>query len=327
MTMSNYIAKVAIVGAGGNSGSFMTKALISTGKHVVTAISREDSQSKLPDGVIVKKVDYNRPETIVEALRGQDALIITLSGHVPKGTDTELINAASEAGVPWVLPNEWSPDSANEDLVKDVFPFQSKVVVRKAIEHLGKSSYISVVTGFWYEWSLAIAPAFGIDLSNRKATFYDEGETKISVSTWPHIGRAVAALLSLPIRPEKEDSKQPCLENFRNKVVYTNSFTINQKEMFESALRVTGTKEDDWTTIKEPSHERYASGLEEIKQGQRIGFAKMMYTRVFFPDGCGDFEHKGTLNELLGLPKQGTEELDEATKVAIERAKATSWGH
>lgn len=105
----------------------MTDALLKTGKHVVTAITRIDSQSKLPNGVIVKKIDYEKPETIMEALKGQDALVITLSGMV-HGKDLEeiLINAAAEAGVPWILPNEWSPDTANDDLIRDVSVFQSK---------------------------------------------------------------------------------------------------------------------------------------------------------------------------------------------------------
>ncbi len=93
--------------------------------------------------------------------------------------------------------------------------------------------------------------------------------------------------------------------------------------MLESALRVTNTKKDDWTIKKEPAQERYSSGIEEIKEGKRIGFAKMMYTRVFYRDGCGDFEHnKGTLNSLLDLPE---EDIDEATKAAIERSKASNW--
>lgn len=134
----------------------------------------------------------------------------------------------------------------------------------------------------------------------------------------------MAALLSLPIKPEGSN-REACLESLKNKVVYINSFTVSQKDMLESAARVTGTKQDDWTIAKEPSHERYASGLAEIKEGQRIGFAKMMYTRVFYPDGCGDFENnKGTINSLLGLPKEG---IDEATERAIERSNAPSWVH
>lgn len=136
------------------------------------------------------------------------------------------------------------------------------------------------------------------------------------------VGRAVSALLSLPIRPEGSN-KEACLENLKNKVVYVNSFTVNQKDMLASAVRVTGTKEDDWTITKEPAQERYSSGIKEIREGKRIGFAKMMYTRVFYPDGCGDFEHnKGTINGLLELPK---EDIDEATMAAIERSKHSNW--
>lgn len=91
----------------------------------MTAITRDNSKTKLPEGVIVKKVDYDNPQTLVEALKEQDALVITLGAY---GLDAEkqLITAAAEAGVSWILPNEWSPDSANEALVKDVFIFKGK---------------------------------------------------------------------------------------------------------------------------------------------------------------------------------------------------------
>lgn len=181
-----------------------------------------------------------------------------------------------------------------------------------------------MVTGFWYEWSLAIAPAFGFDFVKKSVTFFDEGQTKISVSTWPQVGRAVAALLSLPISADGGAANEgACLDALRNKVVYVNSFSASQQDMFESALRVTGTKEEEWTINKEPSHERYANGIKEMQQGNRIGFAKMMYTRVFYPDGCGDFETgRGTLNKILGLPH---ENIDEATERAIERSKQSQW--
>lgn len=105
--------------------------------------------------------------------------------------------------------------------------------------------------------------------------------------------------------------------------MYVSSFTVSQKDMLESALRVTGTKMDDWKIIKESSSARYDAGSEAMKGGDRMGFIKLMYTRVFYPDGSGNFEQsKGTANELLELPR---EDLDEATKAAIERQKNSSW--
>lgn len=82
--------------------------------------------------------------------------------------------------------------------------------------------------------------------------------------------------------------------------------------MLESTLRVNGTKKDDWTITKQPAQERYFSGIKDMQEGKCISFIKMMYTRVFYPDGCGDFEHnKVTLNSLLDLPE---EDIDEVTK-------------
>lgn len=211
---------------------------------------------------------------------------------------------------------------------------------------LGKSSYIALSTGFWYEWSLAIPTAYGLDFANRSVTFFDEGETKISTSTWPQVcfvapqnpfafhivsfneinhqvGRAVASILSLPITPEEPNPKAS-LENLKNKLLYMPSFTVSQREMFESALRVTGTKESDWTISKESAQERFTNAIKEMHEGNNAGFVKMLYTRVFYPDGSGDTENsKGTVNALLGLPK---EDLDVATKAAEVRSRTHPFG-
>lgn len=81
----------------------MAEGLLKTGKHTVTAITRHNSTSTLPQGIISKQIDYEKPETLVDALRGQDALVITLSGYSPiQETEDKLVRAAAEAGVPWM---------------------------------------------------------------------------------------------------------------------------------------------------------------------------------------------------------------------------------
>ncbi|KAH8813010.1 hypothetical protein F5884DRAFT_751303 [Xylogone sp. PMI_703] len=316
MATANHISKIAIVGSSGNVGRYMTEALLKTGRHTVTAITRPETKGTFPQGVVVKEVDYSKPETLVEALRGQEALVITISGHAPiREIEEKLIRAAGEAGVPWILPNEWSPDSAHEGIVNDVFIFKSKVAARKLIEEIGKSSYIAVATGFWYEYSLSIPSNYGFNFANRTVRFYDDGEIKISTSTWPQVGRAVAGLLSLPITPEGPNT-EACLESLRNKVVYVNSFTINQKDMLASVLRQTETKEEDWTITKVPAQELHSTSSKQIAEGKKDAYASYLYSRIFFPDGSGDFEHKGTLNSMLNLPK---EDIDEATNNAIKR--------
>ena len=71
------------------------------------------------------------------------------------------------------------------------------VATRKLIEDIGKSSYLAIATGFWYEYSLGIPANYGIDFVNRTATLFDQGETKISTSTWPQVSPVLVRVSSL----------------------------------------------------------------------------------------------------------------------------------
>ena len=276
----------------------------------------------MPSGVHVKKVDYDNPSSLVEALRGQDALVITMQPMAPGDPEKKLMEAAAEANVPWVFPNEWGFDTTNEALVKDTLFGMGKKDTYALLTKTGKSSFIAVCCGFWYEWSLSMSLGYGFDLVNRAVTLYDEGETKICTSTWPQVGNTVASLLSLPVHAEKGEA---CLEMFKDNYVYVSSFTVSQKDMLDSVLRVTKTKITDWKVEKEPSQERYKNGKEEMAKGDMRGFPKQMYARVFYPDDSGNTaKTKGLQNELLGLPK---ENLDEFTGKAIERAKVSQAGY
>jgi len=301
----------------------MAEALVATGKHTVTALTRPDSTSEIPNGVKSVTVDYANKESLVAALRGQDALIITLSITAPPETHPALVEAAAAAGVPWVLPNEWAPDTTgtvDAGLGTDVPVFALPPAHRAQITSLGVSSYVSISTGFWYEWSLAMPRGFGFDFASRTVTFYDDGKTQMSISTWLQVGRAVAALLSLPV--EKEEGNSASISDFRNKQIYIASSTTSQAEIFESVLRVTGDKREDWKIEHVTSRERFEQGAEELKQGNILGFVRMLYARVLYPmPGVANTEKThGLSNIALGLQK---EDLDEATRREIERAQTT----
>ncbi|GAB1312810.1 Oxidoreductase CipA [Madurella fahalii] len=317
---SNRIEKVAIVGAGGQIGSHIAEQLATAGRHVVTAISRPDSTNKLPEGVQVVRVDYSGDDisALVEALRGQQALIITMAVSAPRDTISKLIRAAAKAGVPYILPNWFGHDAANDSLCKDSFLAQMRDNIRSETKSLGVSSPLFLNCNFWYEFSLGGGPdRFGFDFQNRSLVLFDNGNVAINTSTWPQCGRAVANLLSLKELPDDEKDRSPTLSQFRNEggLIYISSFRLSQKDMFESVKRVTGTTDVDWAITHESSEQRWKDAMAEVMRGNTKAFTKMMYSRMFFPNGDGDYESRRSLhNDVLGLP---AEDLDHFTSIAV----------
>lgn len=312
---ATYLTRVAVVGAGGNVGSHIVTALLATGKHEVTAITRAGSTSKLPDGLTaVKSIEYDDPVTIVEALKGQQVLIITVSVEGVNVSE-KLVDAAAEAGVEWIIPNEWSIDNTNTSLGEAIMLGPPQLAMRKYIESKGLK-WIAISCSFWYEFSLAGTEArYGFDFPNKKLTFYGDGTTEISTTTWPQVGRAVASLLSLPV-----EGQSPCVSDWKNDAVIIDSFTISQRDMFDSVLRVMGDEAPDWTVTYEDPKERYARGQKMLAEGNMMGFGVAMYVAGFFEENTADHSDK-VVNDKLGLPK---ESLDEATKEGVRMAMAAA---
>ncbi|RMZ90303.1 hypothetical protein DV736_g2475, partial [Chaetothyriales sp. CBS 134916] len=315
---SNHIKKVAIVGGGGQQGKWIAEELVKGGKHDVTAITRADSTSAIPIGLKCVNVNYDEESTLVDALKGQDALIITMSVNAPRDSQAKLIQAAAKAGVPWILPNEWGGVYDNPQLAQDTFIGLGNLATRKLISDLG-INWVGVACGFWYEYSLGVSKfAYGFDFRQKEVTFLDDGNTKMTTSTWSLVGKAVASLLSLPL----ESSSGPSLSDWKDKMVRVGSFTVSQKDMFESVKRVTNTTDKDWTIKYEPAQQRYEEGLKIFDggKGNRRGFVQLLYSRTFYADGSGDIGHHELDNEKLGLPK---EDFDAATKIGVERGLTT----
>lgn len=308
-----FIQNIAVVGAAGNVGQYITKELLATGKHTVTAITRKESTSKTPDGVNVAKVDYDNKSSIVNALKGQEVLIISLSVRAPKGMQATFIEAAAEAGVAWVMPNEYSPDfGENEQFGRDGMLGPRIVEARQHIERLGVSSWVGLVCSFWYPHLLAhTLHPYGFDIPNKKVTLFDDGETRVTQSTLEQCGRAVAGLFSLPI-----EGSDPCLNQWKNKPCYISSFTVSQKEMLAAICAVTGGNEAGWTIEYESSADRYKSAQESLQRGEQAGYIQCMATRVFFKDGLGDYSKKLD-DKKIGIEQ---EDVKQVTKEAVELA-------
>ena len=307
--------------AGGSIGEFIAKALVKTGKHTVTALTRPGSKSKIPSGVKAVPVDYDNESSIITALKGQQFLIITLAVTAPPDQHSKIVHGAAKAGILHIMPNIFGMDDSNEALMKDDPLMVDPKGLIADIEAAG-CFWTSMICSFWYEYSLAMGPTwFGFDFAEKKLTLYDDGTTRVNVTTWEQCARAVAALLSLKELPEDVNDKSMTVNTWRNKPLVISSFLVSQKDMFGSWKRVSGDRDSDWTIESEPSKERFQRGMEALKSAQdpmsaRMGAATALFVRVFFPNGGGDYESSRCLdNSKLGLPK---EDLDERTAVAKE---------
>ena len=257
----------------------------------------------------VKRADTH--ETLVDAFRGHDALVISLAADSPPEYQTKLIAAAAEAGVAWILPNEYGSDTAHPKVRENPLVGLKAGYLRQ-IEQLGKA-WIAVVNGQWYDYSMANAH-YAIDMVKRTATIYDDGNEKTITTTLAQSGRAIAALLSLPV-----SGASPCLTDYKNKHFYVESFELTQNEMLAAAQRATGTSDKDWTVEHKPTEGAVQAGLERFQKGDFYGLLDTIYVPNWIPSYGSNYKvTKGTANRALGLP---TEDLDEVTKYAYEKAK------
>lgn len=309
-----YLKNILVVGAGGQIGGQIVHQLLTEGKHNVAALTRPQSSSPMPSGLhSIRKANYDDPDELAAAMNGQDVLVITMGAMAQASSSVALIDAAAVAGIKYIIPNEWGTDRAQVQLGKDLMLAEGQIKICEYIESKGLK-WISIGCGFWYEYSLAnYEERFGFDFSRRSVTFFDDGDTKITVTTWPQTALCLARVLALPF----ETSSGPSLSKYENSQVLVSSFFVSQRDMLASVLRVTGDQESDWTITSEGAKDRFTRGMGMLQKGDFDGFTLAMYSRAFFANDAMNHEAK-TANEVLGLPK---EEFDEATKIAVSMAR------
>ena len=278
-------------------------------------MTRSDSTANPPLGIKIARVDYDDEESLVSALRDQQFLIITLGARVPSEVHSKIVQAALKARVAYIMPNVYGFDPYNVP-AEIAHMYGSRYVGYMDEIEKGGASYIVMSCGFWYEWSLATGEQwFGFDFKDRKVTLFDDGQGRINVSTWQQCGRALAALLSLPV-----DGASPSLSDWKNKQFFLSSFKVSQRDMLDSVNRVMQTTDKDWEITRQPVSQRLEDGFEKLQNGQFFGFPKVLYGAYWISGANKEHDSKHELiNGVLGLPK---EDLDTQTKVAVDMVES-----
>jgi uncharacterized protein YbjT (DUF2867 family) len=302
---------IAMVGATGTVGTVTLCAFLDTNIHTITAVTRTESPAQFPSGVKVQKGDYLDHSWLVSTLKGQDVLIMQLSMY-PVAMDSQimLIEAAAEAGVRWVLPTEFGSD-INSPLAKEFPMMAMKKKYRDLIEERGMN-WVAVVNNPWFDWSLKQG-MWNIDIPGRRATINNVGDAQFNTTTLGQVGRGVAALLSLP--EEK-------LNNYKNSAVYLRSFLLSQRNILDSVIRATATKESDWQITTQDPEVTIQTARDAMAAGNPMAFVGEFYTAHMQEGRGGNYEEKAAKDAaVLGLEK---ENLDEAIKRVVKELETSN---
>lgn len=278
------IKRVILVGATGNLGPSILKALQASSALETTVLTRENSKTAQspPPNTKVLTADYSSVSSLAAAFAGQDAVVSTIAG-MALGEQQILIDAAVQAGVKRFIPSEFGSNVTNEKTRK-LAVFAGKLAI---VEYLkkkeGEITWSALLNGPFLDWGLKVG-FLGIDIPNKKVTLLDGGNTPFSTTTLSDIGQSVAGILAHP-----EDTK--------NRYVFVQSTLVTQNKLLAVAEKATGEK---FTVEHQSTEELEKQGNEKIAKGEFSGFVDLIKRGIWGVGYGADFSDKLD-NEILGV--------------------------
>ncbi|KAF7534646.1 hypothetical protein G7054_g6062 [Neopestalotiopsis clavispora] len=302
------IKKVALVGANGNLGGPILKALVDSGLFEVTVLQRASSKSSPtsdPSVRIVTIDDGMTTGSLQAALQGQDACIASFPLR-----DTEqhlrLVDAAAAAGVKRFVPADYGSCDSSSKQAQELVPlFLNKVRVRERCqEYAGKEgsdfTWTSLVAGHFFDWGLR-ENFLHFNLQTKTADILDDGTYRSSTSTLARIAEAVVKVL------KDEDVG-------RNKMLFMQSFCVSQLDVLASLEKATGEK---WKVNWLKSDDFIKENKAKADAGDKDAIEHLVFALGALD---GDWEKKdGFAMDVLGLQNQ---DLDEIVKGVVDEVRA-----
>ncbi|KAI0123779.1 hypothetical protein BJ170DRAFT_94808 [Xylariales sp. AK1849] len=285
------IQSVAIAGASGNLGRHVLKALVDA-NFQVTVLTRSKKPEAYDARVKVVEVDFTSVKSLIAALKGIDALVSTV-GHTAMEVQPVLIDAAIAAGVKRFIPSEYGSVTTSPK-VEALPVYDSMFKIKKYLQEKAKTGELTwtvLACGAFLEFVFG-SPIL-LDFVNHKATLFDEGDNRISSTSQPNVGRALAGILKNP-------------EATENRIVRVSEVILSQNELLRIAE---GLRPDiKWEISKVQASAVLKEGLDGLGAGD-FTFPVIMKI-IAGTAAAGDVygaAYDQTDNELLGI-KELTEE-------------------
>ncbi|KAM0261124.1 hypothetical protein ACHAQJ_002386 [Trichoderma viride] len=287
------IKNVAIAGATGYLGPAVVEAIKKAGFNV-TILTRTSSSSGITfEGVKVSKIDYESIDSLVEALKGQDAVVSTLN-HIYYDEQKALVDASIKAGVKRFIPSEYGLDVSIPEVRNSPY-LRAKGLIQNILRS-SDITYSFLYTGPFLEWGLDF---FFVDLKTATAKVLNGGELSVGVSTLADISLAIVNILLHPKETE-------------NKELYMASVMATHNEIL-SAVRE-ARPDLKLSIINQDAKSVRAAALEADKAGRSMEFEAV---RDFLSYTIYELEVEAGVpfsrdNALLGIKMMTSEDLRQA---------------
>ena len=200
--MSNTKKLIAVVGATGQQGGAVVRALQASGQFKVRALTRNPAKHpQLADEVVL--ADLNRPETLKAAFAGTHGVFLVTNVWEP-GTDERkqalaAVHAAKDAGVQHFI---WSTLPNVETISRgklDVPHFTGKAKIDRIVREAGFAHHTFVIAPFFYQNLLgAGAPQKQPDGAVGWALPLDPEQRVIHMGDITELGHIVAGAFAQP---------------------------------------------------------------------------------------------------------------------------------
>ncbi|KAG2162426.1 hypothetical protein VTO58DRAFT_106085 [Aureobasidium pullulans] len=284
--------KVAIAGATGNLGPSIVNELVNQGFEV-TVLSSSGKTSGLPSAIKVVKVDYSSQDSVISALRGQEAFVSAIPKHEEQPA---LIDAAIAAGVQRFIPSEFGSNIVGNEKVRALPVFGGKVKTQDYLRaKQDQISYTLITNGLFLDWAINLG--WVVNLKG-KTEINDNGDSVHSFTLLSDIGKAVAGVLNNP-------------EETKNRGVYVQTVALSQNQALKIAQNVKPEfkAETESVDLGEVEKNAYA---ELSKQNGDIGSAMLNFIKIsIFREGYGNLWNDKNDNELLGVKGLSESELED----------------
>jgi len=275
----------------------MTRDAAKTEQVIGSHVSADDKVK-----VKIEEVDFLSGRSLAPTLRGHDSVVV-LTARDELEPQKQIIDAAIEAGVEQIIPSAFGVDStipevhANPSIANKVK--MEDYLFSKIPNPDTNTSYTIIQTGLFLDWALGIIniPVNILGKGDKPTLLFDNGDMKISSTHRDDIARAVAT--SVGYRKD---------ERFKNKMLFTNTFSGTQNEFIACAKAL--EPEKPWPMIKVDTAEAAKKSQEALDAGDSSPAAlRGFMLRNSFGDGLGFFSKVD--NELLGIKERDTEYLTE----------------